>query len=392
MTFTMLAIVMSVLVILEIAINYVQQSRGIREQRRPGPRLSQFPSISVIRPVKGADVGAAENYAAALDNGYPGELETIFVFDEEADPGYPIAVEAVQKHYAAGGRGDARIIVSGQPPRGTTGKLHAMIVGERAAKNELVAFGDSDTRPDKDVLRVTVETLLTSENAGCAFAPVVCHQPAQKVGDVGYATMINMWYGAAVATCSRKTEGSVPFIMGQLMVFTRRCLERIGGVACARGELVDDMAIGKVVHAKGMRNVMSPAPLHIATGGMTFREFLKLMKRWMAFGRNGLPFEFTRPMWMRGVEFWISMLTLLLALGTHHYWAALAPAAALIAFEASMLRINAIFGGAPVGVQHLWMPFMIPVLAPFETLSAMVSKKVEWRGRAYDLDVKARLA
>ncbi len=91
MTFTLLVFAMSVVLVAEIALNHRAQSRGIAEARRERGRLSQFPSISVIRPVRGADVGAAENYAAALDNGYPGEIETIFVFDDADDPGYPIA-------------------------------------------------------------------------------------------------------------------------------------------------------------------------------------------------------------------------------------------------------------------------------------------------------------
>jgi ceramide glucosyltransferase len=391
MTFSVLAVVLSVLVMLEIVLTYRAQARGVRDQRRRCPRLSQFPSLSVIRPIRGADVGAAQNYAAALDNGYPGEIETLFVFDDAADPGYPIAVAAVRAHYEGGGHGDAGIIIAGQPPRGMTGKLHAMLVGERHARHELLAFGDSDTRPDREVLAVTVATLLETRAAGCAFAPVVCNQPAQRVGDVGYASMINMWYGPAVATAARKS-GDVPFIMGQLMVFTRECLRRIGGVGCARGELVDDMAIGKHVARSGLRNVMSPAPLHLATGGMTLGEFMKLLKRWMAFGRSGLPFEFTWPLWARALEFWIAMVTLLLSLYTHHYRVAVAPAAALLAFEVSLLMLNRRFGGAPVAPRHLWMPFMIPVLAPYQTVSAMFCKRVDWRGRAYDLDVNARLA
>src|SRR5689334_9370038 len=74
MTFTFLVIAMSLLVIAEIALNHRQQSRGIGEARRERQQLTQFPSISVIRPVRGADVGAEENYAAALNNGYPGEI------------------------------------------------------------------------------------------------------------------------------------------------------------------------------------------------------------------------------------------------------------------------------------------------------------------------------
>lgn len=391
MTFTLLVVAMSVVLIAEIALNHRAQSRGIAEARRERGRLSQFPSISVIRPVRGADVGAAENYAAALDNGYPGEIETIFVFDDADDPGYPIAQKAIAGHLARGGHGTAEIAIAGAPPRGVTGKLHAMMVGEERARHALVAFSDSDTRPDRDVLRATVETLLTTPQAGCAFAPVVAHQPAVRAGDVGYATMLNMWYGASVATVASRI-GDLPFIMGQLMVFRRECLRDIGGVACARGELVDDMAIGRCAAKKGWRNVMAPHPLHVATGGMTYADFLKLSRRWLMFGRNGLPFEFTRPMWLRGVEFWVGAITLLVALATHHWLAALAPAAALAVFEASLLAINRQFGGAPVPARWLWVPFALPLVAPAQFAWSLVDKKVDWRGRAYDLDVHARLA
>lgn len=336
-------------------------------------------------------MGAAENYAAALDTGYPGDVETIFVFDEADDPGYPIAERAIAEHVARGGHGTAEIIVAGAPPHGVTGKLHAMIVGERQARHELVAFGDSDTRPDHDVLRATVETLLTTPHAGCAFAPVVVYQPPVKAGDVGYATMLNMWYGASVATVSSK-YGDLPFIMGQLMVFRRETLGDIGGVAVARGELVDDMAIGRAVAKKGWRNVMAPHPLHVATGGMSYAEFLKLSRRWMLFGRNGLPFEFTKPMWLRGVEFWLATAALALAFGTHHWLLALAPAAGLATFIGSMLLINRRFGGAPIPLRWLWAVFALPVVAPAQLAYGLIDKRVDWRGRAYDLDAHARLA
>lgn len=391
MTFTLLVFAISAVVIGEIALNHRAQSRGIAEARRERRRLSQLPSVSVIRPVRGADVGAAENYAAALDTGYAGDIETFFVFDEADDPGYPIAKQAIADHVARGGHGSAEIIVAGPPPRGMTGKLHAMVVGEARARHELIAFGDSDTRPDHDVLRATVETLMTTPQAGCAFAPVVANQPALCAGDVGYATMLNMWYGASVATASRRT-GDLPFIMGQLMVFRRECLRDIGGVACARGELVDDMAIGRCVANKGWRNIMAPHPLHIATGGMSYQEFLKLSRRWMLFGRNGLPFEFTRPMWLRGIEFWVATAALVMALSTHHWLAALGPSLALAVFEASLLRINKEFGGSPVRWRHLWVPFALPVVAPAQLAYGLIDKRVDWRGRAYDLDAHARLA
>src|SRR5581483_10942575 len=109
----------------------------------------------------------------------------------DKDPGLPIAREVVAAHRASGRRGSADVIVAGAPPAGRTGKLNAMVVGQRRARGELIAFGDSDTRPDHHVLRGVVDALLASPSNGSAFAPVLVHQPAQGAGDVLYALMQN---------------------------------------------------------------------------------------------------------------------------------------------------------------------------------------------------------
>src|SRR4051794_29366602 len=141
-------------------------------------RLTRYPSVTIVRPVRGKDVGAEDNFRAALDTGYPGEVETLFIFDDDDDPGLPVAQKVVAEHRASGRAGTADVIVAGSPPPGRTGKLNAMVVGEERAKNELIGFGDSDTRPDHDVLKGVVEALMTTNGAGSAFAPVLVHLPA----------------------------------------------------------------------------------------------------------------------------------------------------------------------------------------------------------------------
>src|SRR5262245_57577586 len=169
---------------LDVWWSHRQLTRAIhlaRPTRRP---LAHYPSVTVIRPVRGRDVGAGDNFAAALDTGYPGEVETLFVVDDTNDPAWPLLQRAVEEHP------QARLLVAGPPPAGRTGKLNAMIVGLSAARGELVAFGDSDTRPDRQVLRAVVETLLDEPNAGSAFAPVVVENPSGTAGDAGYALLI----------------------------------------------------------------------------------------------------------------------------------------------------------------------------------------------------------
>ena len=350
----------------------------------------RYPSISVIRPVRGKDVGAAENFTAALDTGYPGEVETLFVFDDDKDPGLPVAREVVARHAASGRPGRAVVIVAGSPPPGRTGKLNAMSVGARAARGELIAFGDSDTRPDRLVLRRTVETLLASKGAGSAFAPILVHQPPRAAGDALYALMQNALYAPLAAFASGERR-ELPFIMGQIMVFRREALKAIGGVESVQGQLVDDMAIGKRVHEHGFKNVMSRSPLHIATGGLTLRKFLPIFRRWMYFSRNGLPGSFVWRQWLQGAEWFVAFGTLVATLVTGHFLAALLPLAAMVAQTASLIALNRRYGGAPIPARLWWAAAAFYFVSPVVLVQNMLKKRVEWRGREYKLNTAAAL-
>ncbi len=359
--------------------------RQLRSVRR------HYPSVTVIRPVRGEDVGAVENFAAALDTGYPGEVETLFIFDDYNDPGLPVARAVVAEHVAQGRPGRADVIVAGAPPAGRTGKLNAMVVGQRLARGELIAFGDSDTRPDHDVLREAVDTLLASKQNGSAFAPVLVYQPPKAAGDVLYALMQNGLYAPLAAYASGERR-ELPFIMGQLMVFRRDALQAIGGVESVQGQLVDDMAIGKRVHEAGYKNVMSRHPLHIATGGMTLSQFLPVFRRWMMFSKNGLPMSFVWRQWMQGAQFYLALIALVAGVVTGHFLATLLPAAALAAQAGSMLILQRKNGGQPIPSKWAVMPLVFFLVAPLVLLQNALRRRVDWRGREYKLNGAAALA
>ncbi|HEX4457919.1 MAG TPA: glycosyltransferase [Polyangia bacterium] len=354
-------------------------------------QLVRYPSVTIVRPVRGRDVGAEDNFRAALDTGYPGEVETLFVFDDHDDPGLPVARAVVAEHRARGRGGRADVIVAGAPPPGRTGKLNAMIVGAERASGSLIGFGDSDTRPDRNVLRGVVEALETTPGAGAAFAPVLVDQAPTAAGDALYAIMQNAMYSplAAQAAGPKRT---LPFIMGQLMVFERHALDAIGGVRAAQGQLVDDMAIGRALHEAGYLNVMSRAPLHIATGGMTLRELIPVYRRWMLFSKNGLPLSFTWRQWLTGVSFYGALAIAMAALATGS-WAAALPALAAVGFVgASQLVLQRRYGGAAIPLRMAWVAWGVFLLAPAILVSNWLRHDVAWRGRVYAVDAKAALA
>lgn len=391
MTIAILLSIIGSLLALDAIRWHVVFRRAVARRRVVGAPLRRYPSVTVVRPVKGLDVGAVDNFRAALDTGYPGHVETIFVFDDPADPGFEAARAVVLEHAASGAPGTARILVAGEPPPGRTGKVNAMVAGAEAATGELVAFGDSDTRPDRDVLRVLVETLMSAPRGGAAFAQVVVSGPPRTAGDAGQAMLVNALYGPNVAY-QAAPAGDLPFIMGQLMVFRRKALDAIGGPAAADGHLVDDMHLGACVHRAGFRNLVSPHPLPIATDGLSAARFLRMMRRWLLFQRGGLPRSFTWPLWLKGVEVWSATALAAYALASGRPVAAIAPAAAVLVQVWSLLRLNRVFGGSPMPARFVLAPLLLFWVAPLVHLAAVLHPTVNWRGRVYAVDRDARLA
>jgi ceramide glucosyltransferase len=388
---SLLFVTVTLILFAALLATHVQLRRAVRSPHAPLPPLPAYPSVSVIRPIRGLDAGARENIAAALDTGYPGEIETIFVFDDESEPALPLVREAIEGHAAAHGHGVASVLIAGTPPPYRTGKLHAMIAGVQAARGDLIAFGDSDTRPDPLAIRRLVEKLLSTPGAGSAFAPVVVVSDGPRTaGDVGAALALNGLYGPSLAMAERR-RGELPFIMGQLMIFRRDTLAAIG-LENIRGELVDDMHIGMRVTAAGLRNVVSPQPLPIVVDGTSLSQFARMYRRWLIFSRSGLQnWQFNWPHWLRGCEFLFAFALTVGSVERGHVAAALLPAATVLCFAWSTVRLHEDLGGNRVGLRHAWMAFVLPLSAPFVFLSAVLHPAVDWRGRTYQLDLKSRL-
>ena len=234
---------------------------------------------------------------------------------------------------------------------------------------------------------------MTSRRAGSAFAPVVIDDAPRGAGDVLYALMQNALYAPLAARVAARDDGALPFIMGQIMVFKREALDAIGGVASATGQLVDDMYLGRQVAAAGYQaTCSSSAGSRCRRAGWGSRDFLPIYRRWMAFSRNGLPLSFTWPQWLLGGGFFVAALTAIVAALSSTPAAALVPLAAIVAFSATLFRLNRVYGGAPVPLRFAWTPAALFLLSPLVLASTLLRKRVGWRGRTYDVDASAALA
>ncbi|MBW2522885.1 MAG: glycosyltransferase [Deltaproteobacteria bacterium] len=370
--------------------------RQLARPLQPGAEanaLVAYPAVTVIRPIRGLDAGARDNIRAALDTGYPGHVQTLFVLDDEREPAVPLIREAIADRAASGEPVDARVIFCGKPPAGRTGKLNAMIVGYRHADGEVIVFADSDIRPDRDALRVLVETLLSRPDAGASFAPTVAVEPPRTAGDVGYSLLLNGLYGPAFAYVAHQNGGQMPFIMGQFMAMRREAIAAIGGLECADGQLVDDMYLGLQIVEAGYRNLVSPRSVPIIQHDLAFADFVSTYVRWITFSRSGLPGRtFKLISWLRGAVFWAGLVLAVVA-ASQGLWAAAAVAAAVpMASAASINVLHRSQGGGALRFQHLWVSFALVLTAPLVMLWIFTHREVTWRGRTYSLNAASRLA
>jgi ceramide glucosyltransferase len=353
---------------------------------------ARYPSITVIRPIRGLDTEALQNIRAALDTGYPGPCETLFVLDDAREPALALIRQAMLEANDAGRTVDARVLFSGRPPEGRTGKLNAMIVGLQEARGELVAFADSDIRPDREALRVLVRTLLSAPDYGAAFAPVTVSPPPRTVGDAGYALMVNGLYCPAFQYVAHHNHGTMPFIMGQLMVFRREAIAAIGGLESAEGELVDDMVLGEHVAKAGLRNVVSPHAVPVIQQNLPFAEFLSTYVRWLTFSRSGLPgLTFKIISWLRALVFWAGFALTVAALVEGSWLTAALAACAPIMTAASINSLHTQQSGVRLRLRHAWVGFALLMTAPLVMLWIHTHRQVTWRGRSYSLNRGSRL-
>src|SRR6202795_513262 len=114
-----------------------------RELRKSPPARSPFaPPVSILKPVRGVDHEAYENFASYCRLDYP-EYEIIFAVAEPDDPAVPV-IETLQADFP---RCSIRLI-KGAERIGTNRRVSSLYRRLQEAKRDLVVMSDSDVRVD----------------------------------------------------------------------------------------------------------------------------------------------------------------------------------------------------------------------------------------------------
>lgn len=362
-------------------INYLNFFR--RELAKP--KSDYTPFCSVIVPCRGLDEDLRENLAALFRQDFP-SFEIVFVVDDRRDESVEIIEELSRK-----GAKPANLIVAGKAIDESQ-KVHNLrrAVSEVSKESEVFVFVDSDARPDKDWLRNLIAPL-PDESIGCATG---YRWFIQKRG--GFASHLRSVWNASIASALGANRAG-NFCWGGSLAMRREMFERLNMREKWRGTLSDDFAVTRAMKEADLPICFVPQCLTATVEDCTFKEFLEFSNRQMKITRvYAAPlwkasltgsFLFTAVFWtgvtllffVSGIHFWLTLiiLTLTFALGFGKAWLRLK--AVKLILKNYEKELNRQF------LPQLTLWTITPLVYLYNSLCALFSRKIIWRGIEYEL-------
>ncbi|GAC1673276.1 MAG: bacteriohopanetetrol glucosamine biosynthesis glycosyltransferase HpnI [Candidatus Acidiferrum sp.] len=251
--------------------------RGLR--RMPPLARGFAPPVSILKPVRGIDREAYENFASYCGLEYP-EYEILFAVADEDDPVVPIILR-LQRNYP---RQRIRLIV-GMEQLGITRKTNSLVRLAREAKYELLVINDSDVRVEEDYLREVVAPF-ADPKVGVVTAFFRGLTPGgffAELDAVGVPT------DSAANTLVARMLGSIDFALGWTMATTKDRLAEIGGFESLVNHHSDDFALGNEIFKRGYRIEMMRKPVWMVFQEESPGDFFKHELRWSILLKNLRP-------------------------------------------------------------------------------------------------------
>jgi ceramide glucosyltransferase len=331
---------------------------------------SEFaPPVSNLKPVRGLDPEAYENFASFCRQDYP-NYEILFCIGDTGDPAYPV-LRKLQEDFP---QTKIRIVI-GSGRIAANDKCAKLERLTREAAYEHLVISDSDVRVEPNYLRRLVAPLADPKVGAvtCFYVPTEETTVIQRLQDVG---MLSDFYpGILVA----KQLDGVKFALGPTICTTRTHLREFGGYASIENKPGDDLLVGRSIAERGHEVVLLPYAIATVPDYQSLRELFMKRLRWLTVMRH------MRPWGHAGLIFTLGLPWALLA-------AAIAPSASIAAaYLVGYFAIRSVLT-LLVGVKGLKQPgvwanlLLIPAwdaLATTIWLTSFTRRSIRWRGHDY---------
>ena len=337
------------------------------------PTKGHAPPVSVIKPTKGVDQAALENFRSVCEQDYPNDYEILFCVEGSSDPSVPVIRKVMQEYPEV----DVRLVFSDPEDRRSVGKLKNMIAGYAASRYDVIVFSDSDAHVPPNFLRETV-ACTESPKIGLGFgAPA--YQGVENWAAALMAVSANAFVLRLASMC---LFGAFDGAVGTTMVVRKEVIEQIGGLEQFGRQVTDDLPLARAIRNEGYRIHLLKQPAQVVNRRYSFQRWWSHLHRWIVILRHYWPKNFLITGVVDLAPWWVLIyLALTLLSGGDAYPDVFLLAAVLGASVISAAVINTRFVRAEGLWRYLWV---VPVLEflrlPLLVYSSLTSEIV-WRGR-----------
>jgi ceramide glucosyltransferase len=338
---------------------------------RPRPSdCSDFaPPLSVLKPIRGLDREAYENFASLCRQDYP-EFEILFCAADREDPAVPV-IEQLARDFP---ERPIRLLI-GAEPLGVSDKVNKLCRMVREARHEMIIVSDSDVRVEPGFLRAIAAPFRDPKTGGvtCLYRGVTDGSFAADLTALGNST--DFAEGVLVAWLF----GGVKFMLGAVMATTKTRLRDIGGFEALVDYFSDDYELGSRIVAGGHRIELSQCPVSIVYPRQNLRDAFRQQVRW------NLSVRFSRPWGHLGLIFTQGLAWTALAVCLTHTW--LVALGYVLAYE--LLETDAAFSAGARGMKDAlvrrrqWMLALRDAFAFFAWVASFFPQRIHWRGRQF---------
>jgi len=328
------------------------------------------PPLSCLKPIKGLDVDAYENYASFCRQDYP-QYEILFCVDQD-DPALPVLEKLIRDFPER----DIRLLF-GSGRDAINDKVARLVRLTTEAKYDLFVITDGDVRVRPDYLR-NVAAPFRDPKVGAATCLYVSTQEKSFLEELQSISMISDFFAGIIVAW--QLDG-VKFTLSQSILTTRKNIEGFGGYQRIEDRPADDLYIGRLAAEQGFEVRLLPYVVQSVADFQTLREFLYKRVRWMTVMR------LMRPWGHVGLIFTWGLPWALLAIAVHP---TLTVAAAYLGtYFALRIAMTWLIGVGAMKQKGLWKKIpLIPLWDAFAFFIWLISfgrKTIRWRGIDYFL-------
>jgi ceramide glucosyltransferase len=254
--------------------------RFFRHSADSAPSNSGFtPPVSILKPVRGLDPDAYENFASFCRQDYP-EYEIVFCVGDRSDPVLPI----IEKVIADFPERDIRVLF-GTGREATNDKVAKLARLAKEAKYETLVINDSDVRAEPKYLRTVVAPLVDPKVGAvtCFYTPTDEKTLVQRLQTVG---MYSDFYAGIVVAW--QLDG-VKFALGPTIATSRARLAGFGGYEMIENRPADDLLVGRLIAEQGYEVKLIPYSVHTVADFQSLRDLFLKRLRWIVVMRHMRP-------------------------------------------------------------------------------------------------------